>query len=244
MCTVTWLERGGCYDLFCSRDELRTRGAALAPRLHRSDGGSFLAPVDSDAGGTWIAVNDRGLGLSLLNDYAADQGRGDFESRGRLVRDLAAADSPAAAADSLRALDLGRYRPFRLVVVSPGVPARVHHWDGRGLDVEPASVPPLLTSSSFDSAGADRARRTLLRRFATERLGPDELLAFHRSHQPERGPLSPCMHRVDARTVSFTRLEVSPERALMSYHEGPPCLDSTSVTHQLELRGLPAAAGA
>ena len=52
------------------------------------------------------------------------------------------------------------------------------------------------------------------------------------------------MHRADAMTVSFTRLEVSPERALMSYHEGPPCLGSRSETHQLELRGLPAAAGA
>ena len=81
MCTVTWLERDGCYDLFCSRDELRTRGAALAPRLHPTAGGRFLAPVDSDGGGTWIAVNDRGVGLCLLNDYDADPGSGEFESR-------------------------------------------------------------------------------------------------------------------------------------------------------------------
>lgn len=244
MCTVTWLEAGGGYHLFSSRDELRTRGAAHPPRLHKTPAGHFLAPIDSDGGGTWIAVNDQGLGLTLLNDYEADRGPGDFESRGLLVSRLAEAATPAEALAALSGTGLERYRPFRLVVLAPGFGAEVRHWDGRSETGEPASVPPLLTSSSFDPAGADEARRRLLNR-ADGPLDVERLLGFHRSHQPARGPLSPCMHRDDARTVGFTHLEVTPERAVMRYVDGPPCRGSVpaETVLDLELRRLPASAG-
>ncbi len=245
MCTVTWLEADGGYHLFSSRDELRSRGPARTPRLHETAAGRFLAPIDSDGGGTWIAVNDRGLGLTLLNDYAADPGPGAFESRGLLVIRLAAAGTPAAACAALAGADLGRYRPFRLVVLAPGAPAQVRHWDGRRETGETVGEPPLLTSSSYDPAGADEARRSLLAP-AGGAPGVERLLAFHRSHEPARGPLSPCMHRDDARTVGFTHLEVTPERAVMRYHDGPPCRRSPAAESVLELplRRLPATAGA
>lgn len=244
MCTVTWLETDGGYHLFSSRDELRSRGPARPPRLHERAGVRFLAPIDSDGGGTWIAVNEQGVGLTLLNDYAADQGGGVFESRGRLVTLLAAAGSAAEVGAALAGLDLGRYRPFRLVVLAPGERGVVRHWDGRREAEEAPGEPPLLTSSSVDPAGADAARRDLL-----GRMGPpdaERLAVFHRSHEPERGPLSPCMHRSDARTVSFTRLDVTAKRAVMAYQDGPPCRGAPTVTRVLELppRRLPATAGA
>lgn len=246
MCTVTWLARAGGFELFCSRDELRTRAAALAPRLTETTGGRFLAPLDPDGGGTWVAVNDRGLALTLLNDYAADRRAGEFKSRGRLVSRLAAAGSLAGSLADLEALDLGRYRPFRLLLLAPGAAPSVRHWDGRREASEPPSSPPLLTSSSRDPEGADRARRALLARVADGRLDADALLAFHRSHEPERGPLSPCMHRSDAATVSFTHLAVDGERATMSYLAGPPCRGSVgaATVHELALRRRPAPAGA
>lgn len=245
MCTVTWLETDGGYHLFSSRDELRTRGPARAPRLHETPAGRFLAPIDSDGGGTWIAVNDRGLGLTLLNDYAADPGPGDFESRGLLVSFLATAGTPADVRAALAATDLERYRPFRLVVLAPGSTAQVRHWDGRGETGETGGEPPLLTSSSVDPVGADAARRELLNR-TRDPLDVDRLVAFHRSHEPERGALSPCMHRDDARTVGFTHLDVMPGRAVMRYQDGPPCRGSVPVETVLELkpRRLPASAGA
>lgn len=245
MCTVTWLETDGGYHLFSSRDELRTRGPARAPRFHETPAGRFLAPIDSDGGGTWIAVNDYGLGLTLLNDYAADPGPGDFESRGLLVSRLATAGTPADVRAALAATDLERYRPFRLVVLAPGSTAQVRHWDGGREAGETASEPPLLTSSSFDPVGADQARRRLLNR-AGGPLDVERLLEFHRSHEPARGPLSPCMHRDDARTVGFTHLEVGPGRAVMRYRGGPPCRGSASVETVLELksRRRPAPAGA
>ncbi len=68
MCTVSWLhdEIGG-YQILCNRDEKYTRGRASAPRIETRNGMRYLAPIDSDSGGTWILTNELGITLCLLN---------------------------------------------------------------------------------------------------------------------------------------------------------------------------------
>ncbi len=70
MCTVSWRAARDGYDLFFNRDELHTRAPELPPALSERDGVRFLAPRDGDHGGTWLAVNEHGLTVCLLNDYA------------------------------------------------------------------------------------------------------------------------------------------------------------------------------
>ena len=89
MCTVTWirpLEAEG-YDLLFNRDESLTRGPELGPEPSRQGGTTFLAPRDSDQGGTWLAVNDHGLTVCLLNGYVPSRGQAppSWRSRGLLV---------------------------------------------------------------------------------------------------------------------------------------------------------------
>lgn len=69
MCTVTWTRTSGGYHLFMNRDELWTRGVAEGPALREGGAVRYLAPIDSDAGGTWIGVNAYGVTLCLLNHY-------------------------------------------------------------------------------------------------------------------------------------------------------------------------------
>jgi hypothetical protein len=224
VCTVSWLSSDRGFLLLANRDELRRRSTARPPRRYEPRGERpYLAPLDPDGGGTWISINQAGVGLALLNDYAAPQGAGDFESRGRLVARLATVATSDEAASGLRRLDLESYRPFRLVIVAPGTAARIHHWDGsHSVDETPGPL-ALVTSSSFDPSAVDSSRRELLERHFDGGSTRQSLEAFHCSHRPERGPLSPCMHRADASTVSRTRLAVVDSRVLMSYLDGPPC---------------------
>ena len=48
-------------------------------------------------------------------------------------------------------------------------------------------------------------------------------LAYHTDHRPRRGPLSTCMHRPEARTVSFSRVTVDAEQVAFWYAPHPPC---------------------
>lgn len=46
MCTAAWLLESNGHQLFCNRDERRTRKLALPPRLRERNGVKYLAPVD------------------------------------------------------------------------------------------------------------------------------------------------------------------------------------------------------
>jgi hypothetical protein len=232
VCTVTWIQQPDRYSLFCNRDELRSRQAALPPAQQQTDGVRFLAPTDGDAGGTWIAVNEHGLSLCLLNDYSSKPPMrdDDFTSRGLLVRDLIRATHLHNLEKMWALVDPRDYRPFKLLALFPGEEARLLTWSGREAQVAPDPVAPLC-SSSFDEKGATRVRRDQLRDLgASTDLDPHKRrLRFHQSHLPERGPYSVCMHRPDAVTVSFTLVEVDAAGVSMAYAHGAPC--SASLEH-------------
>jgi hypothetical protein len=233
MCTTTWIWETEGYRLFFNRDERRSRPRAEAPAVRTEGGIELLAPRDPEGGGTWLAVNARGLSLGLLNFYDAPAPRirhqeESFVSRGRLVTALAAARSLAQVEHRLRSLDLAAYRPFSLLALSPpGLDAergtaRVFEWDGDRFVCRPEPLPRLLSSSGYDAPTAYRHRRQLLATLDAE--SPAALREYHRSHQPERGAFSPCMHRDDASTVSFSAVTVGQQQIAFEYSDGPPCV--------------------
>jgi hypothetical protein len=81
-----------------------------------------------------------------------------------------------------------------------------------------------LASSGRGSEQAHAVRREVLEGMARgEELDPELLEAFHRSHAPERGVWSPCMHREEAATVSASHVSVGPDEVRFRYAPGPPC---------------------
>lgn len=230
MCTVTWLRTEGGYELFSNRDERRTRPPAEPPRALVLGGVRCLAPVDAEAGGSWITVNELGVCLTLLNLYEAPvqeapPSGGELKSRGLLVTELAGAGSAREAVRRLGESALGRYRPFTLLAIDAEGPARSVRWDGeRRTDLGPEPPMPLV-SSGYDAAGANAARARLLEamRAVHGELSSALLLRFHASHQPERGAYSPCMHRSDAETVSLSWVRVTHEAVSFAYGPGAPC---------------------
>jgi len=251
MCTVSWLRTPSGYELFCNRDERHTRTYAAPPSLRETRGVRFVAPTDGDCGGSWIGVNEAGLSLCLLNVYedarpsTHDTTQGDvtradeYRSRGLLLTDLSDCLSVAHVRARLSCADLSCYRPFTLAVLSPHEPTLLVHWangemtfDGAG----DASMP--LTSSSFRGAEVSATRRSLFRRMVRESgaLTPALLEEFHETHEPARGPFSVCMHREDAATVSFSRVNVREGVAEFIYKPLSPCAHARAVRVELSLR--------
>lgn len=232
MCTLTWHDEPGGYQMFFNRDERRERKPAVPPSVQRRGDTRFIAPLDGDFGGTWIAVNEFGLSVCLLNGFpAADKtaltNRHAYTSRGHLT--LTVIESPTAqrAAATLRELDLQRFRPFVLVAFEPGRGGVLARWSGSSLELAGGRPPrqPLVSSSFFTEA-VRRNRLAVFRRLQREHTewSPAELhLAFHRSHRPTAGPHSPCMHRPDASTVSFARTQVEETHVRLHYTPGSPC---------------------
>ena len=232
MCTASWLIQPQGFELFFNRDESLRRGLARAPeRLVLGDVRALL-PVDPDAGGTWLGVNQHGLALALLNGADTRVADGEPRSRGLLVRELLAAHDGDAALAALERETLARYRGFTLAVFEPGHEPRVRTWEGTVLTASPARVP--LASSSLDGGRARLEReRVFARQHAGRRPERASLAGFQASHEPERGPWSPCMHRGEAATVSASQVRVDACTVALRYAAGPPC--STAFGDWLEM---------
>jgi hypothetical protein len=221
-----------------NRDERHTRAPATPPERRDLDGVPVLLPRDGEAGGTWIAVNALGHTVALLNRWG-DSPVGDagspeaplpnansYVSRGLLVLEVASTAHRRAVDEALTRTPLVRYRPFTLVSLSPGEFPWLFEWDGHALERASVSVPGLVRASSgSDQAAAERERSALFREAASRPGGltSEVLFALHRSHRPEKGALSICMHREEAVTVSLSLITVIPRLVRFRYVDGSPC---------------------
>ncbi len=238
MCTLSWIVEPDGYAVFFNRDERRSRRPAEPPRIDSAAGLHFVAPRDGEAGGTWAFVNERGVAACLLNlfrDHPFPLDRPPI-SRGLLVLGLGGSTTVEAAGEALSHADLARYQPFTLALFGVGEAPRALRWDGESIEAFPLDAAALpLTSSGRDADGVARSRRGTLARVAAQHGGITRaaLDAFHRSHHPDRGPYSPCMHRDEAETVSLTTITVQGTAIQLTYQPEAPCEDRPVLTVQL-----------
>ncbi|MGF1482858.1 MAG: NRDE family protein [Opitutales bacterium] len=226
MCTVSWRYDPHGYELFFNRDELKSRALAAPPRrLSHPSGMAFLAPVDPQAGGSWLLVNAHGLTLGIVNHYPSPSAEPDAairRSRGQLLFDLADAASTAEAQQRLGNTDLSPYAPFHLLAVQPAQ-ATLSTWDGHAQrHLGTGSVCQPVTGSSFATEQVIAARQTTHARLFRDQGDPAAAptrchLDFLRQHCAADGAASVLMERPDARTVSFSRIRVTETAATFAY---------------------------
>jgi len=221
MCTATWWRSQEGVQIFFNRDEQRSRKKALPPRLHEKEGRRWIAPVDPQGGGTWIWVNEDAIAACLLNHYPmqGNANRQDTVSRGLMMAKLAPARSLEEADEWLQCLELQYYRAFFLLLFSLQQAPLFYVWDGRDLKMPSLDDHlPVLSTSSFSPQEVVEARKATFReQFSQTEPEPAELLNFHSHHDPRRPAHSVNMLRPDARTVSFTHLQLSENHVSMSY---------------------------
>lgn len=232
MCTVTWIQEDSGYQLLCNRDEKRTRKPALAPSITARDGVRILCPIDGDCGGTWIGTNEFGVSVCLLNGTNCHVPH-DTRSRGLLALDLIPLPSVASICEHIRAADLSVFAPFTVVALEPRRPAALVEWNGLQKSVRFRSERrSMLTSSSFDPDGVRKMREEAYALSASP-------LEFH--HRCGANAYSPCMHRPDAATVSFSWIRVADLAADFYYTPAAPCERAAGVSQRLT-RAVPACA--
>ena len=239
MCTVTVVRDRQTARLACNRDEQRSRPTALLPRVHPFGPRQAVLPVDPASGGTWIAANDAGLALRILNVSSRDAGEtiAAPRSRGTIIPELLPCDTLATAVTRGLRLDARLFAPFRLVLVDDREVAELRS-DGDRVGLvrhAPLDEPLLFTSSGLGDHRVERPRQRLFAELVGRPDdGPAGQDAFHRHHWPDRPHLSVCMHRADARTVSHTAITLGPNAVQLVYHPDAP--DVPAAPSVLELQ--------
>jgi hypothetical protein len=237
MCTVSFSAQRDGYFLAMNRDEKLTRVAGLPPARRGFGARAGVCPSEP-GGGTWIGLNDAGVTLALINWYSIPaRAPAPAMSRGNVIPAALEFSSPDEVADALTRLRLDHINPFRLIGVFPATrEVREWRWDLERLE---AHAHPWRTniwiSSGHDEPGAQRTRGAAFAEALNETDAGtlDWLRRRHRSHAPECGPYSTCMHRADAATVSYTEVAVNSAGGSLRYAAGPPCRAVAAVTHAL-----------
>lgn len=246
MCTFSFSPTRDGLLVAMNRDESLRRQSAQPPQLFTCNATQALYPAES-SGGTWLAVNEYGLLLALLNRNGGGAHREGQRSRGLVIPGLIhtpLSDWPRA----LQSARVDAMRPFTLVALDL-VARRVTEtaWDGAQLAaIEHPWAPRHWFSSGLSDAEATRVRGRTCQVFREHfRITADSLRELHRSHSPERGTYSVCVHRDDAATVSYSEVQISGSRVHFGYAAGPPCERIALQWHELELHSarLPHAAG-
>lgn len=239
MCTVTFIARKRGYSLGMNRDEKLTRRTGLPPKKRDVNGCVVLCPSEP-GGGTWIALNESGACIALINWYSISQ-RVDrnLVSRGEVVNSVSAIVSPDLTDGVLKKLPLNQINPFRLIGIFPVAREIVEwRWDLKQLvrKNHPWKTKQWI-SSGFDEPAAQRIRgKTFQQTLRQSSAGSlDWLRRLHRSHSPQTGPFSTCMHRADAATVSYTEVSVSPRKSVMRHQSGAPCHHSACSSCSLDV---------
>jgi Transport and Golgi organisation 2 len=230
MCTLSVVTREDGFLLGMNRDERLDRGLATPPRRNSIHGVDALYPLDV-RGGTWIAVNQLGITLALLNRNEHELGSIPLErdrSRGFIIPELIHLGSLPEIEARTQQLSFKGLPPFCLVGVFPaekvfgewnwdGAEMRataqgwgVRHWFSSGLSDEMAEANrSKVCHSAWEQADAGTA---------------PWLMKLHASHVNGPGPFSICVHRENVQTVSYTEIALTGPAVRLTYFQGSPCV--------------------
>ena len=227
MCTLTWFRHEAGYELFFNRDERHERAAATGLRRGSSGGVGYLAPLDGEAGGTWLGVNEWGVTIALLNRYpdggdVADDPNVLWHSRGQVVLEQLGSRSIDSVVEGLQQSELARTRPFTLVALQQEHEPLRCAWDGDELSVDQLGDSD-LPITSVPVAVARTARSAAFDALRAGGVVPGVLERYHASHVPAAGPLSVCLHGERSSSRSFAHIRVAQDRAVYRYRDRQPC---------------------
>lgn len=236
MCTVTIVPIGFRPNrrirIGCNRDDSPKRSDTMPPQFRHHQSRRALYPVDPVSDGTWIAVNDAGLVMLVLNrnrDFNVKPPALDamlphskLNSRGTIIPQLLDCKSLAEAILRSQRLELECLAPFRLLILD-----RTHYFE---LDsTSPASSPkPVLLDSPliFTSSGLgdDRVQAARGELFSTwfnsvksDTEWEQQQDRFHLHAWPEKREISVFMRRTGAQTLSYTTIGLGLRSATVEY---------------------------
>ncbi len=229
MCTLSVITRDNGYLLAMNRDEKIARGAGEGPEIQDLNGTTAIYPSDG-AGGTWIAANEYGISLALLNWNDIVRRPLDISkarSRGEIIPALGSSSRMAELHAAFGVLDLERTLPFRLIGVFASEKAIGEwHWGSLQLTFHAQAWHSRhWFSSSLSDKQAESLRGTTCRdaQHESDAGSVPWLRRLHASHAGGPGPFSLCVHRKDVKTLSYSEIMVTSGQVQMGHFRGSTC---------------------
>lgn len=214
--------------LGANRDERYDRPARPPAIVEQNP--TVVAPLDEQAGGTWIGVNEYGLLVALAN---RDRGPEPTRSRGWLVREALRCETVEDAEIRVKSLlEQEQYYGCYVLLVDPTV-ARIVAWDGA---VTVRTLNPgthVVVNEGFEDVPAAQTVKEAISPPATDTAKEwrSSLQTTLRNH--DRGI---CVHRERSGTCSSSVITWDNDDMLTYlFADGPPCETDFQLAVKAEL---------
>ena len=243
MCTISILRNlEGSILLTANRDELRTRGE-LGLKQDKRSNVQRIFPVDAQANGTWLGVNNYGVVAAILNFYEVPY-QGTL-SRGLIIPSLLEFECLSDARSWINeSLKLADYSAFTLLLMDREEVYR-YRWDGVTLQEQVLdftkqhfhgahksnSTKNNFSSGFLESSSSVDLHNTLSHRHKLFQLwqeqGGDEksILGFHLARDENNSSPSVCMARKLSHTKSISQIRLDATGGQFCYM-APDCIDA------------------
>jgi len=243
MCTLIAIHRqvpGAPLLVAANRDEFYQRPAE-GPALRILPSGPVVAPVDVQAGGTWLGLNAQGVFAALTNrpNPTPDE---DTRSRGWVVMDALAQSSARDAAEVLAKLPSDTYNPFNIFVADRRDAFALEYLGSPALEILSPGAHVVGNVRPNDRCHP-KVGRVMERAEKAAMLPRREALSALREACREHDPGFPlqatCVHTEEYGTRSSFLIAVgeTAEDSELHYADGPPCRmayeDFTPLLHEL-----------
>ena len=219
MCTLTILRQDKGFLITMNRDDAISRAPEEAPRWQPVGEAepSFFAPVDTQAGGTWIGTNTRKFWACLLNGYADTDGEHHSsdpdKSRGHIIPALLRAKDPI---QWIQHQSFEGYRSFHVVM---GDAHQVYHWSWDDEELKAHSVNWLVsagyemlffTSSSWQQSRVrEHRKRDALKWLSDQKYTPEGIPSCHFNQEPKTRASDILVRRDAVCTRSISQMVIA-----------------------------------
>ena len=220
MCTVSFIPVGNSFFFTSSRDEQAERPRAVFPEQYNLNGYKIIYPKDPKGGGSWIAVNELGNVVVLLNGaIKAHEPEPPYRrSRGLVLLDLVASGSSVNAFEEY---DCSGIEPFT-VILFEDKNLWSGKWDGKmkWLESLNSRLPQIWSSVTLYSPDLIRRRETWFNEWIAAHAYPGtlDIIRFHQKGG-EGNPVNSILMNRDGLlfTHSISIVRVAPEMASFRY---------------------------
>ena len=228
MCTVTYIPsaKGNSFVLPSNRDEKAYR-PTLPPSVYPHCTGKLTYPRDEKAGGSWIAISEKGKVACLLNGAFVLHAKQDYQiiSRGTILVDFAASEKNSHEFFSNTVL--ARVEPFTIVSIeyqnNTVLDFTEFIWDGQNKHFRQlnARSPYIWSSVTLYNEKHRNMRKDWFDRFYKENreyMTLEKILGFHSGKHTGDDTVNVVMKREgDLKTVSITQVTAVDMKLKMQY---------------------------
>jgi len=228
-----------------NRDELLDRPSE--PPAVRDWETTVVAPIDREAGGTWLGYNEHGLLVGLTNRWTGESVQSD-RSRGLLVREALGQESATEAVRFVeRELDERTYEGFNLIAADASAGLLVEY-DGRRAvrNLSPGihvvvnvgadgsyDVPEARSETGVEQANNADAVQAALRPDPgeTSQSWLDRAASVLGDHE-----YGVCLHHENFGTRSSSLIRLGTDDVTYRFADGPPCKTSFEAVEAADIR--------